>query len=86
MGVVTWSQPQSKFAFVQDASGGVRVMDPKWDVSDASKPGTIVTVEGVTSEGEFVPVITNAVLRRAGWWTIEPGRLICARRGNDRPK
>jgi len=75
-GIVTWSHSSTPFAYVQDASGGIRVVNPKWDEPNTAKPGTIVIVEGVTTEGEFVPVVTNAVLRRAGWWNIEDQRLV----------
>jgi C4-dicarboxylate-specific signal transduction histidine kinase len=74
--VVTWSHPTATFAYVEDASGGVRVMNPRWENGDTLKPGTIVILEGITSEGEFVPVVTNSVLRRVGWWNIEPGQLV----------
>jgi hypothetical protein len=69
--IVTWSDSSTPFAYVLDASGGIRVDNPKWDEPDTAKPGTIVLLEGVTSEGAFVPVVTNAVLRRTGWWKVE---------------
>ena len=75
-GVVAWSHANTPFAFILDASGGIQVVSPKWDAPDTAKPGTIVVLEGVTDEGDFVPVITNAVLRRAGWWNIEERRLV----------
>jgi signal transduction histidine kinase len=75
-GVVTWSHSSTPFAYVQDASGGIRVVNPKWDEPSTMKPGTIVLLEGVTSKGDFVPVVTNAVLRRAGWWNMEEQRLV----------
>ena len=75
-GVVTWSHSSTPFAYVQDASGGIRVVNPKWDEPNTAKPGTIVLLEGVTSGGEFVPMVTNAVLRRAGWWNMEERRLV----------
>ena len=59
-----------------DASGGIRVVNPKWDEPTVAKPGTIVQLEGVTSEGAFVPVVTNAILRRAGWWKAEEQRPV----------
>ena len=74
--VVTWSHPRVPFAYVQDASDGICVMNPQWDVRDTAKPGTIVAVEGLATEGEFVPAVTNAVLRRVGWWNLEPGHLV----------
>ena len=75
-GVVTWSHSSTPFAYVLDASGGIRVVNPKWDETNTMKPGTIVLLEGVTMEGDFVPVVTNAVLRRAGWWNMEEPRLV----------
>ncbi|MGO8743504.1 MAG: sensor histidine kinase [Limisphaerales bacterium] len=75
-GVVTWSHASTPFAYVLDASGGIRVVNPKWDGPDTAKPGTMVLLQGVTGEGDFVPVVTNAVLRRAGWWNIDEQRLV----------
>ncbi len=75
-GVVAWSHSSTPFAYVLDASGGIQVVNPKWDDPDTAKPGTIVLLEGVTDEGDFVPMVTNAVLRRAGWWNMEEGRLV----------
>jgi signal transduction histidine kinase len=74
--VVTWSHEATPFAYVQDASSGVRVANPKWEGPDASKPGTIVNVRGEVTAGDFVPIVTNAVLSRVGWWTLEPGQLV----------
>jgi hypothetical protein len=75
-GVVTWSHSSTSFVYVQDASGGIRVVNPKWDETNTMQPGRIVLLEGVTGEGDFVPVVTNAVLRRSGWWNMEEGRLM----------
>jgi len=74
--VVTWADPSGSFAYVQDASGGVRVMNPAWENQNSAHPGNIVTIEGVTAEGDFVPGITNAILRRVGWWNLEPGPFV----------
>jgi signal transduction histidine kinase len=75
-GVVAWSHAGTRFAYVQDASGGIRVVNPTWDDLGTAKPGTLVLLDGVTGEGDFVPVVTNAVLRRTGWWNIEERRLV----------
>jgi signal transduction histidine kinase len=74
--VVAWSHSSTPFACVLDASGGIRVVNPKWDEPNTAKPGTIVLLEGVTGEGDFVPMVTNAVLRRAGWSNMEEQRLV----------
>jgi signal transduction histidine kinase len=71
--LVTWAHPEMPFAYVQDASGGIRLANPKWETEEASKPGTIVIARGEVSEGDFVPVVTNAVVSRAGWWNFEAG-------------
>jgi PAS domain S-box-containing protein len=75
-GIVTWSHKDTSFAYVQDGSGGVRVVNPKWDDAGSMKPGTIVRLDGVTGAGGFVPVVTNAVLRRTGWFNIDPGPFV----------
>ncbi len=75
-GVVTWSHANTHFAYVQDASGGIRVVNPKWDDPGTMKPGTIVLVNGVTDDGNFVPVVTNAMLSREGWWNLEGSQLV----------
>lgn len=75
-GVVTWAHSSNPFAYVQDASGGIQVVNPKWDDPGSMKSGTIVVVNGVTGGGSFVPVVTNAVLHRAGWWNIVGSRSV----------
>jgi signal transduction histidine kinase len=74
--IVTWLQTNTPFIYVLDASGGIRVVNPKWDDPDPLKPGTIVQVDGVTREGDFVPVVTNAVLRWNGWTDLTERRPI----------
>src|ERR1017187_10222389 len=74
--VVAWAHSSTPFAYVLDASGGIRVVNPNWDEPNTAKPGTIVLLGGVTDEGNFVPVVTNAVLRRAGWSNMEERRLV----------
>jgi signal transduction histidine kinase len=74
--MVTWSHAETSFTYVQDASGGIRVVNPKWEGIDATRPGTIVTVEGNVGEGDFVPVVTNAVLGRVGYWNLVEAPMI----------
>jgi len=74
--VVAWWNPGTPFAYVQDASGGIRVVNPKWEGIDATRPGTIVTVQGEVGEGDFVPVVTNAVLGRVGYWNLVEAPMI----------
>jgi signal transduction histidine kinase len=74
--IVTWAHGQTPFAYVQDASGGIRVVSPTWQGSDTSKAGTIVDVRGEVGEGDFVPVVTNAVISRVGWWNLDEARRV----------
>ena len=74
--VVAWSHSSTPFVSVLDASGGIQVVNPKWDEPSTAKPGTIVLLNGVTCEGGFVPVVTNAILRRAGWSNMEERRPV----------
>jgi PAS domain S-box-containing protein len=75
-GIVTWSHGDTPFAYVQDGSGGIRIVNPKWDDAGSAKPGTIVRVDGITEAGSFVPVVTNAFLRRGGWFDIGSGPFV----------
>ncbi len=75
-GIVTWSHPETPFAYVQDASAGIRIVNPRWQGSEASKPGTIVIVQGEVGEGGFVPIVTNAVISRVGWWNLDQAERV----------
>lgn len=75
-GVITWWHKQTGFAYIEDTSGGVRVLNPEWVDFDSWKPGTIVIVRGETCSGDFVPAVTNARVYRDGWWNLEAGKLI----------
>lgn len=74
--IVAWSHPATPFAYVIDASGGVRLANPKWEGVNSDKPGTIVTVKGEVAEGGYVPLVTNAVVSRVGWWSLEAGEPV----------
>ncbi|HWD20130.1 MAG TPA: ATP-binding protein [Verrucomicrobiae bacterium] len=69
--VVTWGQTNWNFVYVQDGSGGVQVVKPKCDSVQAVQPGAIVNVRGETTPGDFVPVVTNAVLTVEGFRRID---------------
>ncbi|MBC8096955.1 MAG: hypothetical protein H7Y43_14200 [Akkermansiaceae bacterium] len=64
--VLLWSHPRTPFAHVQDVSGGIRVANPTWQDTNFA-PGTVVLVRGEVTAGEYVPVVTNAVISRVGW-------------------
>jgi signal transduction histidine kinase len=69
--VLLWSHPDTPFVYVQDASGGIRVMNPAWQETNV-QPGTIVTIRGNVAAGDYVPVVTNAVVSRVGWRGFDP--------------
>ncbi len=52
-GVVTWSNPEADFYYLQDSSGGVRVRLPSGETPPV--PGTAIGVEGVTVMGAYAP-------------------------------
>ena len=64
--ILMWSDSAAPFIYVEDASGGVRVDNPKWADTNLSD-GTILIVRGEVTAGAYVPVVTNAVLTRSGW-------------------
>jgi signal transduction histidine kinase len=65
-GVLLWSHPDSSFIYVEDGSGGVRVVNPVMQETNMA-PGSIVTVRGEVALGDYVPIVTNAVVSRVGW-------------------
>ena len=69
--VLLWSHPNTPFVYVQDASGGIRVVNPTWQETNV-QPGAIVNICGNVAAGDYVPVVTNAVIRRAGWGGFDP--------------
>lgn len=64
-GVVTWSNPRSMVFFMQDSTGGLRVIRPN---ADELPPllGAHVRVEGSTSAGGFAPQIKAKVVHEIG--------------------
>jgi signal transduction histidine kinase len=70
--VLMWSHPDTPFVYVQDASGGIRVVNPRWHDDTRLVPGTIVTVRGEVEQGGYVPVVANAVISRVGWRGFDP--------------
>ncbi len=69
--VLMWSHHDTPFVYVQDASGGIRVVNPTLQDTNLV-PGSIVTVRGRATPGDYVPVITNAIITRVGWRGFEP--------------
>ncbi|PTX92535.1 hypothetical protein DB354_14490 [Opitutus sp. ER46] len=53
-GVVTWSDPQASFFFLEDPSGGIRVQCGQ-RTEPAPAPGSIVSLTGVSVTGAYAP-------------------------------
>jgi PAS domain S-box-containing protein len=72
-GVVTWSDPRSKFFFLHDSSGSVRVMRSG---PEAPPPaGRQIDLNGMSAAGAFAPVVTAT-----SWTVIGDAPLPLARR------
>ena len=69
--VLLWSDAATPFIYVQDSSGCVRVVNPKF-IDPNQSDGTILNIAGEVAAGAYVPVVTNAVASRAGWVTPDP--------------
>jgi signal transduction histidine kinase len=62
-GVVTWSQRGEPFFFMQDSSGGIRVLrdSPRLEIPE---PGRNVEVVGITEMGPFAPFVRASRIQR----------------------
>ncbi len=63
-GVVTWVNPNGKFSYIFDGSGGIRVLQATLQSGRPMAIGMIVQVDGSTGEGRFAPIITNAMIQQ----------------------
>lgn len=70
-GILTWSHTNTAFIFLQDASGGIRVVRPQWQDDKPLPWGTLARVAGVTSAGDFVAEVAEATVARTGWWGLD---------------
>lgn len=74
-GVVTWSSPDAKFFFMQDASGGICVSLENTSMVPPA-PGVGVIVSGVTGMGAFAPTVVASSLELYGSISMpEPRRV-----------
>ena len=64
-GVVTWSNPNADFLFLQDASGGICIQRGH-DASAPRPPGRHIEVQGRTAMGEFAPVVVSSEMVKLG--------------------
>jgi signal transduction histidine kinase len=75
-GLVTCVSPRKRLVFVQDSSGGIRVMQISLQSGRPIQAGMLVSVEGEATVGEFAPVITNATIRQTGQMPVPDPPLI----------
>lgn len=68
-GVVSFADQQMNSLFVEDQTGGVYV-EPTGNLADRLKPDEEVIVEGISSPGDFAPVVRKASVR-----VVKPGSL-----------
>jgi signal transduction histidine kinase/CheY-like chemotaxis protein len=64
-GVVTWAYPGVRFFYVNDASGGIRVVLDK-NGGPVPVQGNTVEVGGVSAAGDFAPIVRAASITVAG--------------------
>jgi signal transduction histidine kinase len=75
--ILVWTEAATPFIYVQDASGCVRVVNPKFvDTNIYMSDGTILNILGEATAGAYVPVVTNAVITRSGWTPPDPPDFI----------
>ena len=75
-GEVTWADPRTHFIFIQDSTGGIRIMNNRLRSGQRIRPGMLVEVEGVVAMGDFTPVVTNAVIRQTGTFGLPAAPLV----------
>jgi signal transduction histidine kinase len=75
-GEVTWVNDSTNFFYLQDSSGGIRVMTNQLFSGRRLQTGMILEVKGVATMGDYAPVITNAVDRQTGTTTLPVAPLV----------
>jgi signal transduction histidine kinase/CheY-like chemotaxis protein len=74
-GVVTWSHPDHPYIYVQDNTGGVRVLRGS-DPGKVRPPGRNVEVRGVTVMGRFAPEVLASEVVKLGESIVPEARPI----------
>jgi len=75
-GEVTWVDERTNFIYLQDSSGGMRVMTNQLSLGRRFQTGMIIEVKGVATMGDYAPVITNVVVRQTGTATMPVAPLV----------
>ncbi|HEY3760366.1 MAG TPA: HAMP domain-containing sensor histidine kinase [Verrucomicrobiae bacterium] len=74
-GVVTWVS-RGQFSYIMDSSGGIRVFQTSFENKRPMRVGMVVKVNGVTAQGRYAPVITNAVAQQTGDTSLPDAPLV----------
>src|ERR1700693_1043122 len=72
-GVITYISPEYRVTFFQDDSAGIYLFLQEFDPQ--LEAGSLVSVEGNTTPGEFAPSIENAKIRILGHRALPTGVL-----------
>ena len=74
-GMVTWANPNTRFIYLQDATGGIRVHFPD---KDLILPGLYdyVQIEGATLRGDFTTEVTATNYAQKGRFDLPAAQLI----------
>ena len=74
-GVVTLVNARKNYTYIMDSSGGIRVMQSRFQNGGRIVIGQVVKLEGVAAAGEFAPVINNAVVLQTGMMSLPDAPL-----------
>ena len=76
-GVVTWANPEVPFFFMNDASGGIRVLlDENRSPAVSCVQGNTVEVKGVSAASDFAPVVKATDVTVAGSLGLPEARTV----------
>ncbi len=75
-GVVTWAHSTSRYIYLQDTSGGIRIELPPGEPATRDILFNLVEVYGVTHAGSFAPEIRADKIQRLGQTAVPVARSI----------
>ncbi len=75
-GVVTWARGSTRYIYLQDTTGGVRVEIPPGDIPTSDILFNLVEITGVTTSGTFAPEISADSIQRLGQTSVPVAHAI----------
>jgi PAS domain S-box len=75
-GVVTWSRNTTRYIYLQDTTGGLRVEIPSGDIPTSDLLFNLVEITGVTTAGTFAPEVVADNIQRLGQTSVPVARPI----------